>query len=66
MPTLIIRDEDESELLRVQIKAVDPAKATIVILEALSKIEPAKKKRSDAGHKRAPRLDLPKTANGTA
>lgn len=64
MPTLIIQDEDEQELLRVQIKQVDPARATIVILEALAKLEPAKKQRSDRGKKRAPKLNLPNSANG--
>lgn len=66
MPTLIIQDEDEQDLLRVQIKAIDPAKATIAILEALAKIEPAKKTRADKGKKRAPKLELPHVANGAA
>lgn len=64
MHTLIIQDQDASELLRVQIKAIDPATATIAILGALAKIEPEKKKRSDAGRNRQPRLELPHVANG--
>lgn len=66
MPILIIQsDGGEVDLLRVQIKAIDPAKATIAILEALAKIEPAKKTRADKGTKRQPTL-LPKKANGAA
>lgn len=66
MPQLTIITDEGDELLRVQIKQVDPAKATIAILEALAKIEPAKKKRSDTGKKRAPKLELPHVANGAA
>lgn len=63
MNTLIIQGDDGAEVLRVQIKSIDPARATIVILEALAKEQPAKKTRSDRGKKRQPRL-LPDTANG--
>lgn len=65
MPTLYIMDDDEGEtqLLAVKIGKIDPATATIAVLGALAKLEPVKKKRSDAGTKRPPRL-LPDAANG--
>jgi hypothetical protein len=57
MPTLIIMDEDEAELLRVQIKQIDPATATIAILKALDAIPEPRKPRSDTGtHRRKPVL----------
>lgn len=64
MPQLLINADDGTELLRVQIKKIDPATATIAILKALEAIPEPKKQRSDRGKKRAPRLNLPETANG--
>lgn len=59
MPTLTIVDDDNLELLKVRIKDIDPATATVAILKALDAIKPPKKTRSDAGIERGPRKSPP-------
>lgn len=67
MPKLTITTDDEKTVLvSVQIKNIDPAKATVVILEALAKLEPAKKTRCDKGKRRSPTLVLPPAASSEA
>lgn len=66
MPSLQITDDDGTELLRVQIKGIVPAKAALALLETLAKLEPQKKTRSDAGKRRAPKLVLPPAASSEA
>lgn len=63
MPTLTIVDDDNLELLKVRIKDIDPATATVAILKALDAIKPPKKTRIDAGIERGPRKKSPPAAN---
>lgn len=67
MPKLIIQADDDkaSVLVSVQIKAIDPAKATIAILKALAEMEEPKKTRADKGKRREPKLNLPLAAKVT-
>lgn len=67
MPTLIINDDNGAEMLRVQIKRVEPDAATIAILKAIGDLPQPKKARSDAGKKRAPKLiEMPAQQVATA
>lgn len=66
MAQITITQDDGTELLRVQIKGIVPAKAALALLETLAKLEPAKKTRSDKGKLRSPTLVLPPAASSEA
>lgn len=53
MNTLSITSPDGQTLVSVQIGALDPAEATVVILTALANLKPKRKRRSDAGKPKA-------------
>lgn len=53
MPTLSITSDEGKELLRIQIRRLDPDEATIAILKAIKELPEPRKTRKDAGRKRA-------------
>lgn len=50
--TISTDDERKTEVVRLHIGHIDPRRAAITVLDALSKIEPTRRQRSDAGKKR--------------
>jgi hypothetical protein len=63
MAQLIIQEDDGKKiLLTCHLGKVDHKAAAVAVLEALAKLEPTKKPRSDKGKPRAPKLPI--SANG--
>ncbi len=57
MPILTITDDDESktELVKLQIPKIHPAKAVVAILKALETVEAPRAPRKDKGTSRTPK-----------